>query len=98
MTEEVRKQIFLPFYTTNEIGKGTGLGLSVVHGIVTAHGGTIQVESTPGLGTRFEVQLPLPPQGARLRRRTTASAQGSRGAARRANARMILKRNAQTQI
>ncbi len=66
MTEEVRKQIFLPFYTTNEIGKGTGLGLSVVHGIVTAHGGTIQVESTPGLGTRFEVQLPLPSPSAAI--------------------------------
>lgn len=59
MSEEVTKQIFLPFYTTKEIGQGTGLGLSVVHGIVTSHGGFIKVDSTPCRGTRFEVQLPV---------------------------------------
>ena len=59
MAEEVRGQIFVPFFTTKEVGQGTGLGLSVVHGIVTAHGGTIQVESRPEQGSRFEIRLPL---------------------------------------
>jgi len=58
MTPEVLRQIFIPFFTTKEVGQGTGLGLPVVHGIVTAHGGTVHVESTPGCGSRFEVRLP----------------------------------------
>ena len=59
MTDEIREKIFLPFYTTKEVGQGTGLGLSVVHGIVTAHGGAIRVDTAPGTGTRFEVTLPI---------------------------------------
>lgn len=51
-------QVFLPFFTTKDVGEGTGLGLSVVHGIVTAHGGTVSVSSEVGRGTRFEVVLP----------------------------------------
>jgi len=51
-------RIFLPFFTTKEIGEGTGLGLSVVHGIVTAHDGTVHVDSKIGRGTRFVVTLP----------------------------------------
>jgi len=62
MTEEVLKHVFLPFFTTKEVGQGTGLGLAVVHGIVTAHGGRIQVDSTPGRGTRFDVRLPATAQ------------------------------------
>lgn len=62
MTEEVLKHVFLPFFTTKEVGQGTGLGLAVVHGIVTAHGGTIHVDSTPGRGTRFDVRLPATAQ------------------------------------
>jgi signal transduction histidine kinase len=58
MSEEVMKHIFIPFFTTKEVGQGTGLGLSVVHGIVASHGGTIKVESTLGKGSRFEVILP----------------------------------------
>jgi signal transduction histidine kinase len=59
MSPEVLKQIFLPFFTTKDVGEGTGLGLSVVHGIVSSHGGSIKVDSTPGIGTTFEIQLPL---------------------------------------
>ncbi|MBI5533554.1 MAG: PAS domain-containing sensor histidine kinase [Deltaproteobacteria bacterium] len=58
MTEEVLKNIFVPFFTTKNVGQGTGLGLCVVHGIVTSHGGTIQVDSKVGRGTRFDVRLP----------------------------------------
>jgi signal transduction histidine kinase len=64
MDERVRRQIFLPFFTTKEVGQGTGLGLSVVHGIVTAHGGIIDVWSRPGEGSRFTVRLPLLAAGA----------------------------------
>ncbi|MBN2351348.1 MAG: hypothetical protein JXD23_02180 [Spirochaetales bacterium] len=59
MTPDVKKRIFFPFFTTKDTGQGTGLGLPVVHGIVTAHGGTITVESAPGRGSRFEIRLPL---------------------------------------
>lgn len=59
MDKEALEKIFLPFFTTKDIGEGTGLGLSLVHGIVTSHGGTIEVESEVGKGTRFEIRLPI---------------------------------------
>lgn len=59
MTNDIKKQIFEPFFTTKPVGQGTGLGLSVVHGIITAHQGKINVQSAPGKGTRFEILLPL---------------------------------------
>jgi two-component system, NtrC family, sensor kinase len=59
MTTETLKQIFLPFFTTKDVKQGTGLGLSVVHGIVKAHGGSIDVTSRVGQGARFNIQFPL---------------------------------------
>jgi signal transduction histidine kinase len=59
MSTEVKKQIFLPFFTTKDVNEGTGLGLAVVHGIVTAHKGTISVDTKVGQGTKFTIQLPL---------------------------------------
>ncbi len=59
MSQQVQKEIFIPFFTTKDINEGTGLGLPVVHGIVTSHGGTIHVESAPGRGARFDIELPI---------------------------------------
>jgi two-component system, cell cycle sensor histidine kinase and response regulator CckA len=59
MSPEVRQRIFEPFFTTKPGTQGTGLGLAVVYGIVTAHQGLIDVESTPGAGSTFHVFLPL---------------------------------------
>jgi PAS domain S-box-containing protein len=58
---EVLPRIFDPFFTTKSVGVGMGLGLSICHGIVTTHGGTIEVESDRGRGTRFRVVLPARP-------------------------------------
>jgi two-component system, NtrC family, sensor kinase len=58
MSAETLQRIFVPFFTTKGTRGGTGLGLPVVHGIVSARGGTIAVRSEVGRGSRFEVRIP----------------------------------------
>lgn len=56
-------RVFDPFYTTKPVGKGTGLGLSICYGIVTEHGGVIQVRNEAGRGATFRIELPLQADG-----------------------------------
>jgi CheY-like chemotaxis protein len=58
MDEATKARIFDPFYTTKSLGKGTGLGLATVLGIVNHCGGRIQVDTSPGKGSTFSVDLP----------------------------------------
>ncbi len=58
MPKEVLEKVYEPFFTTKPVGKGTGLGLSQVHGFVLQSGGSIDILSTPGEGTRIDLLLP----------------------------------------
>jgi PAS domain S-box-containing protein len=64
MDPEVVPRIFDPFFTTKKRGEGTGLGLSIVRGVVHSHEGAITVRSTAGVGTTFEILLPVLPLAA----------------------------------
>ena len=59
MDAETQAHIFEPFFTTKAVGEGTGLGLSIVFRIIEDHGGSIEVDSTPGRGTCFTLLLPV---------------------------------------
>ena len=59
MSEEVKKRMYEPFFTTKKGGEGTGLGLAIVAQIVEEHGGSIQVETAEGKGTIFYVEFPV---------------------------------------
>jgi len=59
MTRQQLEQIFMPFFTTKEVGKGTGLGLSVSYGIMKSLGGSVEVESEVGRGCQFTLVLPV---------------------------------------
>ena len=63
MDEATLRRVFDPFFTTKNTREGTGLGLAVVHGIVRAHHGAIDVESTTGVGSAFHIYLPAAPVG-----------------------------------
>jgi two-component system, NtrC family, sensor kinase len=62
MTEEIRKKIYDPFFTTKEVGKGTGLGLYISYGIIEKHNGKIEVFSNVGEGTEFVITIPITQQ------------------------------------
>jgi signal transduction histidine kinase len=59
MDRELRERIFNPFFTTR--GEGTGLGLSIAHQMITRNGGTIEVESEVGVGSTFQIDIPVDP-------------------------------------
>ena len=64
MSEEVRARAFEPFFTTKDVGTGTGLGLAMVYGSVQQHGGRLEMDSVPGVGTTVRIHLPAAVPGA----------------------------------
>lgn len=59
MDENTKKKVFEPFFTTKDVGEGTGLGMSIAYNTIKRHQGEIHINSTPGLGTEFILELPI---------------------------------------
>ncbi len=57
--EDIRDKLLMPFFTTKKGTEGTGLGLSITHDIIKSHLGTLEIESTVGVFTRFTIELPI---------------------------------------
>ena len=64
MNEETLAHAFEPFFTTKEAGRGSGLGLSIVHGFAAQSGGSVQITTSPGQGTKVDLWLPRAKEGA----------------------------------
>ncbi len=61
IAQELLNRIFDPFFTTRPVGQGRGMGLAVARMIMTQHGGNIRVQTESGFGSRFSLELPVPP-------------------------------------
>ncbi len=70
MSPEVQARVFEPFFTTKDRGRGSGIGLATVHAIITQHGGHVRLSSKAGVGSTFEVFLPLTSRSDELRETT----------------------------
>jgi len=80
ITPDIKDKIFEPFFTTKPPGQGTGLGLSIVYGVLQRHGGSIEVDSSPGGGATFTVKLPLDsPEPEEMPLEMPESKEGKRG-------------------
>ncbi|HXG90461.1 MAG TPA: PAS domain S-box protein, partial [Vicinamibacterales bacterium] len=79
MSREVLAHLFEPFFTTKPQGTGTGLGLATVYGIIKQSGGYIAVDSTPDVGTRFELYLPVAVTAAPIEIPSGSDASGTDG-------------------
>jgi hypothetical protein len=59
MDTATRKKVFEPFFTTKEVGEGTGLGMSIAYNTIKKHNGQVIINSTPGEGSEFILQIPI---------------------------------------